>query len=550
MRAYQVEGVGVTEPTLHAVSLTVCDGRGPRESPNVCGRDGSATCAYCAILLRMVPPIFPDEEGRPLPTYPCPGPGTHLDGPSVRPILASVIGRRAFATTVAGGFAIAALVGACVSAPPAKGGAPTFTPAEFTALARQAYIYTLPLYVMYRTRYGALENSGSPNRFTHARRLATPATRTVTAPNNDTLYSSAWLDLAPGPLLLHVPDAAGRYYSLAFMDFYTNNFAYVGRRTTGTRAGDFAIVGPRWQGDTPAGTPVIRSPTNAVWLLGRFLVNGDEDLPAVHALQDQLSLRPLAGAAPSRGYGTTPRPDPADPWSYLAAVNAALTENPPPARDRQMVEAIAQIGLGPNVSFDAARFSAEQRAALLAGLAAGKREVETAVTPMTGGKGDWARPRADLGNFGTDYFFRAIVAQVGLAALEPQEAAYLHPTGDAAGRPLDGSHRYLLHFLKGALPPVDAFWSLTMYRVDPDQRRFLVANPINRYSIGDRTKGLVYNADGSLDLYIQHGSPGAAKASNWLPAPAGPFVLSLRAYQPRPELLSGGYRVPALERQD
>lgn len=460
--------------------------------------------------------------------------------------------RRTFIVTTTGGLLAVPLAAGCATAPTGLDAvAHAVTLPELGALAKEAYIYTFPLYAMYRTRYDALKGPGIPNRFLHARTLATPASRVVTAPNNDTLYSSAWLDLAPGPLILHVPDTAGRYYILAFMDFYTNNFAYVGRRTTGTKAGDFVIVGPHWRGATPTVMPLIRAPTNAVWLLGRFLVSGNEDLPDVHALQDQLTLKSLSGdgSAASSDHGAGLRPEPADPWNYFAVVNAALTENPPPARDRRVVADLAKIGLAPDASFNPSRFTREERAALLSGVAAAKHELETAMIPRNAGRPGWTKPRADLGNFGTDYLFRAIVAQVGLAALEPPEAVYLSPTGDTDGRPLDGTHRYLLHFSKSALPPVDAFWSLTMYQVDPDERRFLVANPINRYSIGDRTKGLVYH-DGSLDIFIQHVSPGAAKESNWLPAPTGRFALSLRAYQPRPELLNDQYQMPVLQRQE
>jgi hypothetical protein len=462
--------------------------------------------------------------------------------------------RRDFIVAMASGLFAAPLAAGCTTAPtePDTAVQPVALP-ELSALAKQAYIYTFPLYVMYRTRYDALQRFGTPNRFAHARALATPASRAVTAPNNDTLYSSAWLDLSYGPLILHVPDTAGRYYSLAFMDFYTNNFAYVGRRTTGTQAGDFLIVGPNWQGLTPAGMPLIAAPTRAVWLLGRFMVNGDEDLPDVHALQDQLTLKALSGNAvvtPSSRDWARLKPDPADPWNYFAIVSAALTGNPPPARDHRVVADLAKIGLDSNASFAVSRFSTEERAALLSGVAAAKHDLEIAMTPRTVGQPGWTKPRTDLGNFGTDYFFRALVAQVGLAALEPQEAVYLSPTGDADGRPTDGAHRYLLHFPKGGLPPVDAFWSLTMYQVEADHRRFLVANRVNRYSIGDRTKGLVYNADGSLDIFIQHLSPGATKEANWLPAPAGRFVLSLRAYQPRPELLNSQYQMPVLQRQE
>jgi hypothetical protein len=460
--------------------------------------------------------------------------------------------RRTFMTMLAGGLFSTPLVAGCSTGSTGPGAdARRVALPELSALAKEAYIYTFPLYAMYRTRYDALARSGAPNRFQHARTLATPASRAVTAPNNDTLYSSAWLDLSQGPLVLHVPDTAGRYYSLAFMDFYTNNFAYVGRRRTGTKAGDFLIVGPRGQGERPPGIPVIAAPTNGVWLLGRILVTGVEDLPTVHALQNQLALTALSsgdgGTAPRKRAGIGPKPEPNNPWNYFAVVNAALTENPPPARDRQVVVDVAKIAIGPDAFFDATRFSTEERAALLAGVGAAKRELETALIPRTIGRPGWTKPRADLGNFGTDYFFRASVAQVGLAALEPQEAVYLSPTGDADGRPTDGTHRYLLHFSKGGLPPVDAFWSLTMYQVDPDQRRFLVENSLNRYSIGDRTKGLVYNADGSLDIFIQHQSPGEAREANWLPAPEGRFVLSLRAYQPRSELLNGQYQVPVLQ---
>src|ERR1700730_3058325 len=455
-------------------------------------------------------------------------------------------------TMLAGGLFSTPLVAGCSTGSTGPGAdARRVTLPELSALAKEAYIYTFPLYAMYRTRYDALARSGAPNCFQHARMLATPASRAVTAPNNDTLYSSAWLDLSQGPLVLHVPDTAGRYYSLAFMDFYTNNFAYVGRRTTGTKAGDFVIVGPRDQGERPPGIPVIAAPTNGVWLLGRILVTGVEDLPTVHALHFCLSLMSLSsadgGTPPRKRAGIGPKPAPNNPWNYFAVVNAALTENPPPARDWQVVVDVAKIAIGPDAFFDATRFSTEERAALLAGVGAAKRELETGLIPRTIGRPGWTQPRAHLSNFGTDYFFRASVAQVGLASLEPQEAVYLSPTGDADGRPTDGTHRYLLHFSKGGLPPVDAFWSLTMYQVDPDQRRFLVENSLNRYSIGDRTKGLVYNADGSLDIFIQHQSPGAAREANWLPAPEGRFVLSLRAYQPRPELLNGQYQVPVLQ---
>jgi hypothetical protein len=417
---------------------------------------------------------------------------------------------------------------------------------DLAATARDAYIYAFPLYEMYRVRYQALYNPGNPrratvNRFVHRRELADHTSRAVTTPNNDTIYSSAFLDLSQGPLVLDVPEIADRYYSLAFMDFYSNNFAYVGTRATGGQAGKYVIAGPGWTGaGLPAGARLIASPTNAVWLLGRFLVADASDLPNAHRVQDKLHLAPLAaGAAP---VFDGPAIDPNDPWNFVAVVNHALTQNPPPARDAALVRRIAAITVGPGQRFDPRRFDAAQQQALLAGIADARRLI--AAKSLRGKVvNGWAYGVPGVGNFATDYVLRAAVALKGLAALEPAEAIYL----TYVGTPLDGSAAYRLHFAADRLPPVAAFWSLSIYQIMPDGRLFFADNPIHRYSIGDRTPGLRRNADGSLDLTIQQVSP--PEPSNWLPAPAGSLALILRAYLPGPALIDESYAPPALERQ-
>jgi len=433
---------------------------------------------------------------------------------------------------------------------------------NLTEITKQAYIYVLPLDIMYRTRWQAIFNSENPyhgnlNEFRHGRRLADPSSRAVTAPNNDTLYSSAWLDLAPEPVVLHVPDTAGRYYHVQFMDFYTNNFADVGRRATGTREGDYLVTGPGYAGETPAGLPVIKSPTNAVWLICRILIDGPEELSKVHALQDQLRLTPLStwkgrapGSAPAKPPRTWIRPDPEDPQNFLAVANLAMTENPPPKSEEPLMQEFKRIGVGPGQTFDLKRFSEAERGEILLGIEQAKQELRGGAGQRPRGGSPWNVPGPDLGRYGTNYLLRAMVAVAGLGALTREEAMYIGTTIDADGNRLDGRYHYVLRFPKGGLPPVDAFWSLTMYKTEPDLRSFLVENSIGRYSVGDRTRGLKYGEDGSLSIYIQHDSPGPDKESNWLPAPSTVFRLSLRAYQPRQELLEGRYVVPPVRRVD
>ena len=436
---------------------------------------------------------------------------------------------------------------------PAQSGAPP-SESERRDLTARAYVFTLPSVIMYRTRWALRQDPAaafrlSANRFGHRRVPATPESRAVTAPNVDTLYSSAWLDLSDGPVRLHVPATGDRYYSLQFMDFFTNSFAYIGRRTGTTAGGTFLIVGPDWRGEARKDQPLIKAPTNAVWLLGRFLFDGTEDLARANALQDALRLEPLSPAASAAA--ARPRDwDEDDPLHHFVLANRALRENPPPAEERDLMREFARIGVGPDGDFDPAALNARQRQVMREAIDGVETRIQGLLAMARGGDNGWTSPRADLGNYGRAYFYRAIVAKLGLGANIPAEAMYFRSVRDDGGGAPDGRHRYRLHFPAGALPPVDAFWSLTMYRSEADLRQFLVPNAIDRYAIGDRTPGLQRNADGSLDIHIQHEPPAPDLRANWLPAPAGPFGLSLRAYQPGPAMLSGDYRLPPLKRID
>lgn len=403
--------------------------------------------------------------------------------------------------------------------------------------AREAWLYSLPLIEMATTRARALALPGAAlNRFSHARQLAGPQSRAVTAPNNDTLYSTAWLDLSKGPVTLTIPPTGERYISVAVMNVYTDNDVILGTRTTGGGGGRYTIVGP---GQPGLGPNIVRISTPQAWALGRILAAGPDDLAAVHRVQDGLTLSGPPAAPPARFAGRQA------PWNdYFASAQALIQANPPPAVDGAAFARMAPLGLGPRGGFDAKRFGAAQVKEIEGGVADARAALR-GVTPGPVVQG-WGYPRASLGYYGQDYLFRAAVSLAGLAALTPAEAMYLHPAGDR-GRMFTGPGPYRLSFPAGQLPPVNGFWSLTMYEATPEGQFFLVANPAGRYAIGDRTPGLKTNADGSLDIWIARSDPGGERTANWLPAPAeGPFTLSLRAYLPKAEFIDGRYRLPAI----
>jgi hypothetical protein len=414
--------------------------------------------------------------------------------------------------------------------------------ADLRSAAREAWIFCAPLIESARVRAHAAEFAPSSNggdginAFIHYRGLATPAERLVTSPNVDTLYSLAFIDLRDRPATVSLPASGKRYFSLHLMDMYTNNFAVLGPRTLGGAGGAFVFVGPH----EAARAGAIRAPTPWIWALVRIGVNSPEDVGIVHEIQDAITL----SAAPARPQGSFAQRE--STWQeYFSSASALLTENPPLAADEAQIGRLARLGLGPSRSFDAAKFTESEAAAIEAGVAEAKGLLEGPGTEKA--VNGWRYPRADLGDFGQDYLFRARVAIHGLAALPRHEAMYMHPV-TPSGTAGFGDGVWRLNFPPGQLPPVDGFWSLTMYHVTPEGQLFLTENPLRRYAIGDRTKGLKHDADGSLDIWIARQDPGSGRIENWLPAPAaGPYRMTLRAYLPKPDLLTGAYLLPPIE---
>jgi hypothetical protein len=435
------------------------------------------------------------------------------------------------------------LVGAVAVGGLPVGGAWAAEPALRSA-ARNAWLYVLPLIETAATRAGTLrppspEPPLAANTFRHTRGLTGPKDRLVTSPNNDTLFSNAWVDLTRGPVTLTIPPTGSRYISVAAMNMYTDNDAVLGTRTVGNGGGRFTLVGPQQIGSGPG---VVRMSTPHAWLLARTLVDGVSDLQAAHAAQDALTLE---------GPKTPPPPAYADrhaSWSdYFTSAQRLLVADPPPATDQHILRDIAPLGLDARGGFDPRRFSAAEIEEIKAGIADAQAMVGKAEPPNI--VQGWTYPRPDVGNFGQNYPFRASVALLGLAALPHDEAMYMRPVGDDGRVIMNGDGLYRLHFAKGRFPPVDAFWSLTMYEVTAEGQAFLTPNPINRYSIGDRTPGLRTNGDGSLDIWISRTDPGGERSANWLPAPeTGPYRMTFRTYLPRPEMRDGRWRIPALQK--
>jgi hypothetical protein len=406
--------------------------------------------------------------------------------------------------------------------------------------ARKMALYGLPLIEMAQVRQRPARVGFRANQFQHSRELTTPATQRVTAPNSDTLYSVAWLDLSQGPVRLTIPPTGQGYFSLALMDMYSNNFAVLGARTIGTGGGSFVVIGPNAAGlDHP---DVIRAPTDWVWALARTVVSHPGDLFFVHALQDGLIAEGPTGRTP---IVVPPR---TAPWhDFFKAVQALVLENPPPATDTLLFRDCAVLGLTPRGGFDSQRFSAADQADIAAGL---RDALEEANAPNQGGavRRGWVWPHADLGDFGQDYVYRAQIALSGLAALPRNEAVYMRPLGPDGQSELDGRRGWRLHAKPAQLPPVDGFWSLTAYEVTPQGQAFLVTNALQRYALGDRTPGLRFEPDGSLDLWITPGEPGPERRTNWLPSTqtGRPMILSFRAFLPQRPILDGTWEPPVL----
>ncbi len=392
--------------------------------------------------------------------------------------------------------------------------------------------------------------------------LATELTRTVVKPNSDTLYSIVVLDVGTDPVIVHAPATGSRYFSFELLDGHTNVFGYIGTRATGSEGGDYAIVGPNWDAST---TPlaksvkgIIRSHTPRVWVVGRTLVDGDADLQAAVAVQDQITVQQNSKLAeaiyvpvfdltvPNNALGT-----PADMVpnaAYFKEFGTVMAAQPPVAADSSLITAFAKYGVGPGLDPNKTQ-SAAVMAELVKGAKAGQAKINAGIEAQR--KASEKKNNGwilfdRVGDFGTDYLTRAIIAQIGVGANKPEESIYPGTTHDSSGKLLTGAskHLYKIHFNSGQLPPVDGFWSISMYAVD----QYFIANPINRFQIGDRTPNLVRNSDGSLDIWVSKAQPSAAHGGvkNWLPAPAAPFTLVMRAYIPRPSILNGTWKYPKI----
>jgi hypothetical protein len=435
---------------------------------------------------------------------------------------------------------------------------------EAYTIGVEAYNYFYPLVSMDLTRRVFTNTTPEPvpghgpmNAFQHLRAFPDANFRAIVRPNFDTLYSAAWLDVHKEPVIVSVPDTQGRYYLLQMLDMWTDSFAGVGKRSNGTTAAHFAVVPQGWQGKLPTGVERIEAPTPYVWILGRTQTNGVADYPAVHAIQDGYKITPLSrwGKSPEDVKGVfDPKLDMKTPpmrqinalsaKDYFETAAALMTMHPPHLTDWSMTQRLKRVGIEPGQPFDFSKAPAPVQAGLTRAVAEGPSAL-AAKAPTVGRKvNGWQMNTDNVGVYGNSYLKRAIVALVGLGANEPADAIYPLGLVDADGKPLDGSHNYVMHFSKEDLPPVSAFWSLTMY----DGEGFPVPNVKNRFAIGDRDP-LVYNADGSLDVYIQHESPGADKEANWLPAPAkGPMPITMRLYGPKPEALEGRWNPPVVKK--
>ncbi len=430
---------------------------------------------------------------------------------------------------------------------------------EVISLGSEAFIYGYPLVLMDATRQAMSEGPdgvSTMNQFSHVRTFPTPTTTSVVSPNSDTLYSTAWLDLNKEPIVLSTPDMGDRYFLLPILDAWTNVVSSPGSRTTGGKQQNFALVGPNWQGNLPEGIQKIDVPTNTAWIIGRILTNGPEDFAAVNALQDKLKLIPLSAwgtdvqmpnvSTDTNSKGVSPVEFVAemDAKTFFNKLNDLLRQNPPPASDKPILDRIASIGISADKSFSNA--TPAQLTALEMSLDKGRKKLDEAGQNIPGAKliNGW-QILTGLGDYKTDYFKRAVVALVGLGANLTADAIYPIARVDSQNQAFSGENRYVIHFNKDQLPPVQGFWSITMY----NNQQFFVENPINRYKIGQLDQ-LKYNADGSLDLFIQASSPGADKEANWLPSPTDGFNLILRLYWPREEVINGTWQPAAVKRLD
>ena len=427
---------------------------------------------------------------------------------------------------------------------------------EAKAIASEAFIYAYAMLYNYKTLNDQTQNQFFPGyiggfgRFRHYSESYTPADKDIVTPNNDTPYSWAWLDLRSEPWVLSVPEMPkDRYNVFQWFDLYTHNFAYVGVRATGYDAGSYLFTGPGWDGEVPPGiTKVFRSESQFIGTLTRTSTKGPEDTPEVRAIQRQYVLQPLSEFAG----GLAPAPAPDIHWpiwdeeralsaDFISYLNFLLQFIEPHPSEKKLFKRFSRIGIGPGRSFNLKSLPKDIQVALQDGAEGGLKEIQTEIE----------KTKSSVALFGTreylnnEYMRRAVGANMGIYGNSVAEAFYNTWPLDTEGKPLNGKNQYEIRYEKGAFPPVNLFWSVTMYSYP---QRLLVANEIDRYSIGDRTKGFKPAEDGSLTIYVQNKAPKGGKKDNWLPAPAGPFYIVGRFYGPKDSLADGSYKIPPIQK--
>ncbi|WP_306770147.1 DUF1254 domain-containing protein [Mycobacterium sp. KBS0706] len=468
---------------------------------------------------------------------------------------------------------VAVLVAIGASPVMAQNAAQPFSAQEVQSIAVDAYIYFYPLVTMDVTRKqltnvkpGAASIGGPMNQFNNIPAFPTADMKAVVRPNFDTLYSSGWLDLTTEPMVVSVPDTGGRYYLLPMLDMWTDVFASPGWRTTGTQAATYLVAPPGWRDDLrdtlaqelglPEGTQRIDAPTPYVWIIGRTKTDGPPDYDAVHKIQAGYEITPLSGwGKPAKTVEFTPDPSidmktppkiqvdtmPAD--KYFTYATELLKLHPPHITDEPIIAQMRRMGIEPGKSFDFDNASPAVKSALEAAPKAAQQLMAWKVPTLARVANHWSVNTDTMGVYGNYYLKRAIVSQLGLGANLPEDAIYPLNLGDEDGRPLEGSNKYTVTFDENSVPPVNAFWSITLY----DPEGFQVANSLNRFAVSSWMP-FQTNPDGSLTLYIQNESPGKDGEANWLPAPKGQFNLTMRLYAPKSEALTGKWNPPPVTR--
>ena len=462
----------------------------------------------------------------------------------------------------------------CLTAPIYARAETDVTEQEAHDIGVDAYIYFYPLVTMDITRRqttnaepGKVPGFGPMNLFSNFAAYPTADMKAVVRPNFDTLYSSGWLDLTKEPVIVSVPDTNGRYYLLPMLDMWSDVFASPGWRTTGTKAGNFLVAPPGWRPDLkenfadqlklPKDTQRVEAPTPYVWIIGRTKTDGPADYDAVHKIQAGYKITPLsqwgawfkrdkaAAIDPSVDMKTPPKTqvDTMPASKFFAYAAELMKLHPPHITDQPIVAQMQRIGIVPGKSFDIAKLDSTIVKALDPVPADAQQLMAWKLPTLARVVNGWSMNTDTMGVYGNYYLKRAMVAQLGLGANLPEDAIYPLNLGDETGKPLDGANKYTIHFDRSNVPPANGFWSITLY----DQEGFQVANPLNRFALSS-WMAFKNNADGSLDLYFQSESPGKDKEANWLPAPKGPFNLTLRVYAPKSDALTGKWSPPPVSR--